>query len=118
MNNNLFRNQKKRKSHLVVRIESLLEKKLLHQVWFLFIRQTHYVIARGGRASGQADGWAVSSSLWGAYLQNYTSYSYEISSRGSAVSMNLNLCLLDFRVIVPCLISYLNFVWCTSPKLY
>ena len=36
---------------------------------------TYYGITHGGRA----DGWAASTSLSGAYLQNYSSYGYEIS---------------------------------------
>ena len=36
-------------------------------------------IIRGGRVRGRAGGWAASSSLSGAYLQNYATYGYEIS---------------------------------------
>ena len=59
-------------------------------------------------------GRLASSSLFGAYLQNYTIYGYEIlwvdriSSRGSAVHMNLNPCLLNFWVIALCLFHILS----------
>ena len=60
--------------------------------------------------------------LSGAYLQNYTSYGYEIlwvdRWRESAVLMNHNSCLFNFWVIALCLFSFLNFVRSISQTLY
>ena len=55
--------------------------------------------------TSECDGWVASSSLSGSYLQNYTSYGYEIllvdrsHQVWSALHMNLNSYLLNFGVI-------------------
>ena len=70
----------------------------------------------------QAGGWAASTSLSGAYLQNYSSYGYEISwvdrshQGGVQCAGIITLASLIFLVIALCFFSYLNFVRSISPK--
>ena len=62
--------------------------------------------------------------LSGAYLQNYTSYGYEIlwvdrsHQGGVQCTWTVTHAFFFFLVITPCLLSYLTFVRCISPKLY
>ena len=55
-----------------------------NKLWFLYARRRRDVLwdhpwRAGGRVGGWASGRAASTSLSGAYLQNYSSYGYEIS---------------------------------------
>ena len=76
---------------------------------------TYYGITHGGRAA--------STSLSGAYLQNYSSYGYEISwvdrshQGGVQCAGIITLASLIFQLLPFVFFSYLNFVRSISPKL-
>ena len=77
---------------------------------------TYYRITHGGRAA--------STSLSGAYLQNYSSYGYENSwvdrshQGGVQCAGIITLASLIFQLLPFVFFSYLNFVRSISPKLY
>ena len=74
--------------------------------------------------SPMAGGRAASTSLSGAYLQNYSSYGYEISwvdrshQGGVQCAGIITLASLIFQLLPFVFFSYLNFVLSISPKVY
>ena len=82
--------------------------------------------SKTGRIMGSpmAGGRAASTSLSGAYLQNYSSYGYEISwvdrshQGGVQCAGIITLASLIFQLLPFVFFPYLNFVRSISPKLY
>ena len=96
-----------------------------NQDFLLFIRPSKTGRIMGSpMAGGRASGRVASTSLSGAYLQNYSSYGYEISwvdrshQGGVQCAGIITLASLIFQLLPFVFFSYLNFVRSISPKLY